>query len=147
MNEVIILTPEEALTEFSNIQKYITVAHITGTSETSLPDIMGKILSGSIQAWISRDDKGSINCVGTTEFLNYTSYRALHIITLGGENGLDLNGLHSSIESFARHHECSCILFWGRKGWEKSSDKISGKYGEKYRETYRVFSMELNNDI
>jgi len=147
MTKAVLLTPDEVLKEFNHLQKYITVAHITGTSETSLPDILGKILSGHVHAWVSRDDQGQINCVGTTEFLNYSAYRSLHLITLGGENGLDLSELHKSIEAFARYHECSCILFWGRKGWEKSSTKILGDNGENYRETYRVFSMELTDDI
>ena len=109
--------------------------------------MMGKILTGDIQVWVAHDEEGNINCVGTTEFMRYPTYRALHVITLGGEIGVDYGNLHKPIEDYARHYGCKCLIFWGRKAWERASDKMTGRNGEKYKETYRVFAMELENDI
>jgi hypothetical protein len=145
MSDAILLSREQALDHMDTLIKYIKVAHATGYNETSMTDLLGKILVGNIQAWVGLDDNDEINCVGTTEFLQYPNYKALHLITLGGEAGVNLVKLHKPIEAFAREQGCKCVMFWGRKAWERASVRLEGDNGEKYKETYRVFAMELEN--
>lgn len=144
MKEALLISPSDVMENFHTIRKYIEMGHKTGTNETSLESLMGKALAGTIQVWVSLDEESRIKCVGTTEIMQYAEYKALHLITLGGESGqVDLVSLHKPIEDFARKCDCSCIIFWGRKAWERASVDLEGKHGETYKETYRVYSMEL----
>jgi hypothetical protein len=144
MNDLVLLNSDEVLNEFDVIKSYIEVAHSKGTIETSLSHMLGKVLKGEINVWVARNKDNKINCVGTTEILNYQNYKAVHLITLGGDAGVDYPEFHKTIEGYARWLEAKKIIFWGRKGWLRATDKIIGAKNEKYKETYTVMAMELD---
>ena len=141
--EVTLLSTKEVLKEFDVIRGYIEKAHGHGSNESSIEQMLGEILTGDINVWVARDNDSKIICVGTTTILNYKNYKAVHLITIGGDAGVDYPEFHKTIEGYARWIKAKRIMFWGRKGWLRAIKKVVGAKDEIYKETYTVMSMEI----
>ena len=141
--QLVKLPIENILEAMPLIEKWVPKAFNTGAGETSYESLIGKSLIGTVQVWVSLDD-GVPKGITTTELIEYESYRALHVITTGGENGYGFEDYHYALEDFAKAMSCKDIQFWGRPAWSKAADRINGPQGENYKAISNVFSMEFD---
>ena len=143
MLKLVLLTPENIVEYWHLIKESIEDALKKGTGESSLFDIYKKLINGNAQAWVVLKDDKDMVAVATTEFIEWSQYKSLHLITVTGEGWDEYKYLHAELEQFAKDSGCKDVQVWGRKGWEKKLEKLDGKNGSKYKHTYSVFSMEV----
>lgn len=135
--------PENIYDMMGYVDKYVKPAYDTGNGERTWGTLVAQLLLGQVILWLSFDNDKVVGA-GTTEIIDYSGYRMVHVITYGGDNGAGFEDFHVGVENYARGVGARDIQFWGRKGWSRSINKVTGTKGEKYREVYRVFSMEIN---
>lgn len=142
---LLFVPPSETYNMLGYIDKYVKIAHAHGIGERSWEQLVGQILMGKVLLWLAFDE-GKVVGAATTEIIDYSNYRCVHLITIGADNGAGFEDFHDELERYAEQVDATRIKFWGRKGWTRALNKVTGRNGEKYEEVYRVFSMEITNN-
>jgi hypothetical protein len=140
MTQSVLLTPTQALNLWPFIKEPLESALSHGCNETSLTEWVSRVLNYQAQLWLHRPD-GERFTVGLTQFLQYSNYKTLHIVAVGG-NGLleDLKDAIAPIEDFARKNGCKAVEQWGRRGWAKTLTTMDPKF----KVVYHVMRKELD---
>jgi len=146
MDKKLLFVPtSETYNMLGYIDKYVRPAHDTGVGERSWETMVGHILTGNILLWLAFTD-GKVVGAATTEIIDYPSYRCVHLITVGTDNGAGFQDWHHYLEDYAKRIGAQRINVWGRKGWSRALNIVAGVNNEKYEEVYRVFSMEIQQN-
>ena len=143
MLKLILLTPENIIDYWHLIKDDIQEAMDKGTNETSMFDLYRKIINEQAQCWVVLKDDKDMVAVATTEFIQWSQYKTLHLITVSGKGWDEYKFLHAELEKYAKDSGCKDIQVWGRKGWEKKLKGFKGVNDKEYKHTYSVFSMEI----
>lgn len=146
MTKKLLFVPTDQVYDYLGyVEKYVRPAHSHGINERSWGQLVGQILMGQVLFWLAFDD-GKVVGAATTEIIDYSNYRCVHLITIGADNGAGFEDFHYELEEYAKKVNATRIKFWGRHGWTRALNKVAGQNGEKYEEVYRVFSMEITNN-
>ena len=97
--------------------------------EDATLDSMAKdILSGAVQMWLMLDGEEFKGFVLTdVKEVEPTNYKAVRIIALGGDDGVDLCPHIEEIEKWAWENGAESVLPVGREGWKKPLSKLGYK--------------------
>ena len=142
--EVRYVEPEVVADNWLMFKEEIQKAMDYSAGESTVFDIFRNIMNEQAHVWVVVDEEGEIVNVTVTEFIVYTRYKTLHIITTTGKGWKYYKEAHHALEDFAREYECKSITFWGRQMWEEKLKKLKGKHGEEYETSYLVMQMPLH---
>ncbi len=82
-----------------------------------------KIMTQHCRLWVIAVD-GNIVGSATTEVIQYTKYRSLHVSFLGGDKMSEwLSDFILKLKEYAKHNNCTTIEQTGRKGWLRELKK------------------------
>jgi hypothetical protein len=137
--KIILLTPEQALTNWVKLSGLFADVLEHSQGESTLTDYMKKILNGIAHCWAVLDDDGDIVGAGLTQYLQYSQHKTLHIIAFSGSNFEEQSQVFPTVEQFARDSKCKAIEQWGRPGWAK----VLPKYVPGFKEAYVVMRKDL----
>jgi len=137
--KIILLTPEQALTNWVILSGLFADVLEHSQGESTLTDYMKKILNGIAHCWAVLDDDGNIVGAGLTQYLQYAQHKTLHIIAFSGSNFEEQSQVFPTVEQFARDSKCKAIEQWGRPGWAK----VLPKYVPGFKEAYVVMRKDL----
>jgi hypothetical protein len=92
-----------------------------GTMESMAADM----LSGSIQLWIMFDGEEFKGIVLTTiKVVEVTGFRAVLVVGLAGDDGVELSPHIAAIEDWGREQGLDSCQPVGRMGWKKPLEKL-----------------------
>jgi len=96
--------------------------------DATLDSMAKDILSGAVQMWVMLDGEEFKGFV-LTDFkeVEPTHYKAVRVIALGGEDGVDLCPHIDQIEKWAWENGADSVLPVGREGWKKPLTKLGYK--------------------
>lgn len=95
--------------EWDRCRPWIEAALARDTSGRSIEDIKRDVEGG--KSFLLSAPNSAMVC-------SIIETRALHIY-LGGGDLVELKQSQPAIDALARHHNCTQITIWGRKGWER----------------------------
>jgi hypothetical protein len=140
-----LLMPEEVTMHWELLRPEIIRSLDHSFDETSLSTHLSKVLNYQSQLWVFYDGdiwSDSLKGVGLTQFLQYSNYRTLHIITCSGYDWAVWADQYYVVEQFAKDNKCKAVESWGRKGWARALPKaIPG-----FEEAYVVMRKELGKE-
>jgi hypothetical protein len=138
---ILLLTPEQALANWTIIAPMLSRARDTGQGESTITDYMQKILNRHAQCWAIMEGDSIIG-VGLTEILTYSQHRTLHIILFTGSSFEDQAAMFPVVERFAKDQGCIAVEQWGRAGWAK----VLPKYVPGFKQAYVVMRKTIGED-
>lgn len=79
------------------------------------------LMQGDQHLWVAFDDRKDITSVLTTQFITYPTKLSLAVQFAGGIEGQTSTSIFDCVldklEKFAVDSGCTCVEFWGRKGF------------------------------
>jgi hypothetical protein len=92
-----------------------------GTLESMTADM----LAGTVQLWLMLEDEHFKGIVLTSvKTIDVTGYKAVLVVGLAGEDGVDLCPHIETIEKWAKEQGAKSVLPVGRQGWKKPLAKL-----------------------
>lgn len=139
-----ILTTNDCKNHIESIAQWIAPAMKHSTGESTLEDILAKLLSGQALCWMWTDNEDKPITLAVTEVIQYGRKKVCHLITTTGDWRAAHEG-HDIIEDYANSIGCDSIMVWGRAGWSRVLTQFNFDSGRKYEQSYVVFEMKLGD--
>ena len=87
----------------------------------SIETLYYALMQGEQHMWVAFDEDKNITSVLTTQFITYPTKLSLAIQFAGGLEGQTSTSIFDCVldklERFAAESGCTCVEFWGRKGF------------------------------
>ena len=141
--KTILLSPAQITEHWDILKEPLKKAFETGQHECDLSDYLARALTRQAQIWVFQEEpSNNILGVGLTQFLQYTNYKTLHIVAVGGIEWDKWADCYYIVEQFAKDNGCKAVEQWGRRGWTKLlKEHIPG-----FETVYHVMRKELDED-
>ena len=119
------LPVEEALSRYNEFREHIEKALKYSSGEWTAVQIMQSVITepAMFQIWEILKDNCPV-AFGTTKYLQYHNFTAMHIMTLAGDTGGDITEWSKIFEEeMKKHPEVDCLELTGRRGFVKQLEK------------------------
>ena len=116
---------EEALERYTEFKEHIHGALKYSSGEWTAVQIMQSVITepAMFQIWEILKDNCPV-AFGTTKYLQYHNFTAMHIMTLAGDTGGDITEWSKIFEEeMKKHPEVDCLELTGRRGFVKQLEK------------------------
>ena len=119
------LPVEEALERYTEFKEHIHSALKYSSGEWTAVQIMQSVITepAMFQIWEILKDNCPV-AFGTTKYLQYHNFTAMHIMTLAGDTDGDIVEWSKIFEEeMKKHPEVDCLELTGRRGFVKQLEK------------------------
>jgi hypothetical protein len=119
------LPVEEALRRYGEFEKHLEGALKYSSGEWTAVQIMQSVITepAMFQIWEILKDNCPV-AFGTTKYLQYHNFTAMHIMTLAGDTDGDIAEWSKIFEEeMKKHPEVDCLELTGRRGFVKQLEK------------------------
>ncbi len=119
------LPVEEALERYTEFKEHIHSALKYSSGEWTAVQIMQSVITepAMFQIWEILKDNCPV-AFGTTKYLQYHNFTAMHIMTLAGDTDGDIVEWSRTFEEeMKKHPEVDCLELTGRRGFVKQLEK------------------------
>lgn len=116
------LSREDTALHWLSIRPHL-VAPCEMSSGRHTPEGLLRQIMDDVYSLFAAIVNGMIKSVAVVSVTDYSASRWLTIISCGGQEMVEwLQGGRQALEAFARHHDCTGIEVFGRKGWCRAMD-------------------------
>lgn len=129
MTQELVLTSEWPLEQLLPYGPQITAAirklQDMFPEDGTLESMAADMLAGIVQLWLMLDDghfKGIV--LTTVKTIDVTGYKAVIVVGLAGEDGVELTPHIETIEAWAKEQGANSVTPVGRVGWKKPLSKL-----------------------
>src|SRR5262245_34433996 len=133
------LIPKEAVDrEWPVLRRFLLPAMLVSNGRIAEEEILAQVKEGAVQLWAGFDDARVCYGAAVTRFQEYSAYRSLFVVLLGGlDMEVNIEPVLDTWEQLAREQGCSKLEFIGRRGWKR----VLGPWG------WKECSVLLERDV